>query len=591
VKNVAKNKADESTDACPFPPDGDPPPKTPTTNIIEHVESFFEGWRNYLAALTLASLVLAYSLLAVPPPLITEAPIPDTWSMQYEPNGRPLDRFKWIKVSDPEQNHAGQMILDGDEVLEIVDQTIVFNDLVLVKDNARIILRNSTLIVPEYPSYRYENIFKEYAAMVFNDSARLEAYDSIILPFDRGPNIGFIGGSGCILENTVIANTSLSFDESASLCAKNASIWDIRADGYSDVTLDDSYLHRIYQKNWWRHRTVNPLTKYDTNVVLKNTEADLIYLRVVNSSSIEISEKIGRREYWNSYDSLKIDGYTMNLTIFDSEINELFWVYCINSNVNVTETEISVLQASMSNVTVVDSKIDFLVLGANSSANINDSYIYSYRAELYLPHEEHLRERPQGSFHHNAVMNGSRIEYLDFYSDSDMLFDDVYIGEVDVRALETRLEGSVRWGDDMTDRYEKYTRFAVKQVFDVVAQGEERVIPGATLTLTDEDGEIVWEGSTNENGKARFNLTFCAYYPLYEPYRYVTNFRDEWRLTSMSGGVTLEETVKLFETGSPIVFDFPEDKQTTPINNRILTFGSMATIILVTAMRLRKHFL
>ena len=114
---MAKNKADESTDACPFPPDGDPPPKTPTTNIIEHVESFFEGWRNYFAVLTLASLVLAYSLLAVPPPLITEAPIPDTWSMQYEPNGRPLDRFKWIKVSDPEQNHTGQMILDGDEAI------------------------------------------------------------------------------------------------------------------------------------------------------------------------------------------------------------------------------------------------------------------------------------------------------------------------------------------------------------------------------------------------------------------------------------------------------------------------------------------
>ena len=587
---MAKNKADESTDACPFPPDGDPPPKTPTTNIIEHVESFFEGWRNYFAVLTLASLVLTYSLLVVPPPLITEASIPDTWGMQYEPKERPLDRFKWINVSDPEQNHTGQMILDGDMVMEIVDQTIVFNDLVLVKDNACIILRNSTLIVPEY-RYRYENIFKEYAAMVFNDSARLEAYDSIILPSDWMPNIGFIGGSSCILENTVIANTSLSFDESACLFAKNSSIWGVCADGYSDVTLDDSYLHRIYQKNSWRHRTANPITRYDTSVVLKNTEADLILLRVVNSSSIDISEKIGWREHWNSYDYYKIDGYTMNVTLFDSEINELLWVYCINSNVNVTETEVCVLQTSMSNVTVVDSKVDFLVLGANSSADIDDSYIYSYSAAPYLPYEEYLGERLRGSFYQNAVINGSRIEYLDFYSDSDMFFEDVYIGEVVVDAVETRLEGSVRWGEDMTDRYGSHSRFAVKQVFDVVAQGEERVISGAKLTLTDEDGEIVWEGSTNENGKARFNITFCAYYPLYEPYRYVTNFRDEWRLTSMSSGVTLEETVKLFETGSPIVFDFPEDKQTTPINNRILTFGSMATIILVTAMRLRKHFL
>jgi hypothetical protein len=177
------------------------------------------------------------------------------------------------------------------------------------------------------------------------------------------------------------------------------------------------------------------------------------------------------------------------------------------------------------------------------------------------------------------------------YGDSDMFFKDVFVGGVVVDSVETRLEGSVRWGEDMTDRYGNYSRFAVKQVFDVIVQGEERVIPGAKLTLTDEDGEIVWMGVTNENGKARFNLTFCSYYPLYEPYRYVTNFRDEWRLASMYGGVTLEETVEMFETGSPIVFDFPEDKQISPINNRILTFGSMATIILVTVMKLRHRFL
>jgi hypothetical protein len=178
---LTRKSADESLDACPFPPDRPPPPKTLPTNIIELMERFFEGWRNYLGLMTIASLVLAYSLLVVPLPLITEASVPDTWKTKYEPKLTPLDYFKWIEVSRPEHNVSGQLVLEGDEVLEFRDQTVRFNDLVLVKDNARIILRNSTLIAPDY-AYRYEDIFHEFAGMVFNGSARLEAYDTIIVP-------------------------------------------------------------------------------------------------------------------------------------------------------------------------------------------------------------------------------------------------------------------------------------------------------------------------------------------------------------------------------------------------------------------------
>jgi len=71
-------------------------------------------------------LILAYSLLVIPPSLITRATIPDTWNTQLEPRSRPTDTFKWIKVREPGYSTSKQLVLEGDDVLEFRDQTVEF---------------------------------------------------------------------------------------------------------------------------------------------------------------------------------------------------------------------------------------------------------------------------------------------------------------------------------------------------------------------------------------------------------------------------------------------------------------------------------
>jgi len=586
---LTRKSKDDSLDACPFPPDKTPPPKTLPTNLLEQMDRFFEGWSKYLGLVTIAGIILAYSLIVVPPPLISRSTIPGTWNTQIEFRRTPVDYFKWIKVKEPDYSAPEQMILEGDEVLEFRDQTVRFNDLVLVKDNAKIILRNSTLMAPDY-EYAYENIFYEWAGMVFNDSASLEAYDSVIVPVEHVLNIGFIGSSSCYLENTLVANCSLCFDESASLEAVGSTVYEIQADRSSSLKIVDSYIGALRQYYYWREKWFNPVEEVKTSAHLTDSQLGGLMVRIVNSSSCQVVEHVGEHGYWNIYDAFKIDGCTMNVTLINSELSEPLNIYAINSEVNVTETDVLGIQASMSRVNVEGSEVFWLTLCSNSSLMVKDSNIYRLGTQAYPVYEEYLRSLSQSSFRQDATIMGTRIEYLGLNTNCKVNFTDVYVGEASIGGFEAILRGSVTWGPNISTNVTPYDRFAVTQVFDVYTQGQKRVLPGVNLVLTDKDSNVVWEGISDENGEASFNITFCSYYPLREPFEFVTNYMDEWKLTALSAEVSREASLALFRTGSPIMLEFPEDKPVLPINNTTLTYASIIVILLATAMKLRQSY-
>ena len=261
----------------------------------------------------------------------------------------------------------------------------------------------------------------------------------------------------------------------------------------------------------------------------------------------------------------------------------------MNCDLNVTGVEVVLIQASMSTVYIDDAKVVWLRTYGNSSVVIRDSNIYSYVTGAWLPYEDFLRFMSPSSFHQDIAMTSSRIEYMRLKTNCDAVFSDVYVDEINIVGMESNLRGTVTWGQNMTHHYDLYDRFSATQAFVVMTRGRKRVLPDVTLVLEDKDGNVVWEGATDEDGNAHFNLTFCSYYPLYEPYKYVTNYLDEWRLTAVSGDVTREETVTMFKTASPIVFEFPEDKLVLPVSNTALTYVSVTVILLATALKLRKN--
>ncbi len=76
------HKKNDSLDACPFPPDSEPPSKTSTTNMMEAMDWFFDGWRNTILVLSLLSMLTVYSLFSVSLALIPVQTTPDSWNSE-----------------------------------------------------------------------------------------------------------------------------------------------------------------------------------------------------------------------------------------------------------------------------------------------------------------------------------------------------------------------------------------------------------------------------------------------------------------------------------------------------------------------------
>jgi hypothetical protein len=591
------NNEKKAFDACPFPPDGQPPSKTLTTNAIDLVDRVFNGWRNYLLLVSAMVLVLAYSLIMVPPPLIAGTITPSTWNKTVTTNTPPWETYDWIKVREPDHNYTEQMILDGNTTLEFINQTVNFNDIVLVKDNAKIVLRNSTLIVSDGASYNPENIYNEYVGMLFNDSARLEAYDSLILQKDLGTfgfNIGFIGSSSCYLENTSVVNGIISFDESSSLEARNSTMMRIYIDGSSSGKIYDSRVRFLLQYKYWRTHWESPLKNINSSVFLSNSKLDAIMITVVNSTNCMVKSPIGIQEDWNIYKALRMEGKTMNLTLKRSEITLPLYIYSINSVLNASDTQVDTLIASNSRVNLTDTQVRDLSIYTNSSVNINDSNINSLSTGSYFVYEEFDGYRPTSNLHQDLVITDSKIKSMDIGSNTRFVFDNVYVDEASVEGnTEASLSGD--WmceaftSNPYTNPGSEYQPFSVTQTFKVVAQGEKRMIPGVNLALMDKDGKQVWSGVTDKNGEASFNLTFCQFYPLYEPYQYVTNYKDIWNLTGSYNGETKTSQVVFLKSGSPITFTYATDAYTLPIDNRNLIYLSVAVILLLTLLKIGSY--
>ncbi len=571
---------------CPMSPDLSPPQKDGVTNFLD---DFLAGWRNYFITISLLSIILASSILFTPPPLIPAFTTPETWDKVLEQTYDFPDHYKWIG-DDPSVNISGQTIISGNEQLIFQDQTVAFPDLLWFQNNSQLILRNCTFLVPTYTGYYLEDIFHEYVGILFTDNSSLIAIDTVFVPYDRRAGIGFLGDSSCSLDNVIIANSSINLDERAKLIANNSKIWQIYTDKDTRLEITSSQIGYLYNDHKWRSHWSNVLKIASPTARFTNSSIYFTEIRIVNSSRCIISDDIGYQSNWNLYEDYQIDGRTMNITLIDSEIEGYLMLDGINSVFNVTGSENLWLYATNSEVYCKNSELLRLSLAGNSSAEINNSNIYSLG--LSLNHAYTLaqyRLYPASSRLHRVKISDSRIESLSISSNSEIECNRVYIEETSIDTATAKIHGSYICNNVESTAYNQYERWALTSSYTVNTIGEERVLPGVELTLVDQAGNIVWSGISNDDGMAQFNITYCSYYPLTEPYQYVTNYEEVWNITGVYGDEVKTCQLSMAQLNSNLIIDYTKDKFVLPINNRILFYSSIVLILITTAMKLRLH--
>ena len=586
-----KKKIEEALDACPFPPDRKPPEKDGLSKILNFYDEVFGNWKIVVSILTAASLLLAYSLISMPLPLVVPVSEPDAWGRSFpEYPSTPGEEVVWIPRFKNQTVHEGDLLLEGDEVLVIENCTYILKGQLLARDNARLILRNAELFLQEKDGWGSTNLLPVLLNIAFNDSAAFESYNSSIHP-EYFCGIGFLRGSEAFIDSSRIDRTFIYGDEESTIQVTNSNIESIRVAGDANCTIFNSEVSSIVcssildlirwpelEGDWKRCR-----------VEVWNSTLKYICFKIMNCNATVSTPLNGFHSFWNSYDYFTgKEGVVFNVTLHNTNVTGYYWALnVISGNLKVENLSdlggIVVQNASLqvNNCTIqylICDPLQYLSYDTGSVVDISESYF------------QHL-DFNDGV---NATISLSKVDVLslDYYKGT-LSLDRALVGEVwQDEGCEAYIEGSVRFGENATAHESYWSKGVVTRNFEVWTQGEERVLPKVHLTLYDKEDEPVWSGQTDKNGRADFNISFCKWWPLYEPYKYVNNYEDRWRLEATWGKSRQNATIGLSLTETPIVFTFKSVSE-PPLwaQSPFLTLISASIIVVMIAGLMFRHFL
>jgi len=98
-------------------------------------------------------------------------------------------------------------------------------------------------------------------------------------------------------------------------------------------------------------------------------------------------------------------------------------------------------------------------------------------------------------------------------------------------------------------------KFKVVRGYRVVTRRDGKSLENVRLKLYNEENKLVWEGNTDTNGEADFNVTYHKHWIL-PPGYYHTNHTNTWSLEATYGSLSYTTDVE-FLSETPIAFNFP----------------------------------
>jgi hypothetical protein len=536
-------------DACPFPPDKKPPEKDFLSRTHNLYDEVFGNWKIVVSILSAASLILAYSLLTVPPPVAPSVSVPDSWGRAFpEYEYAPREVFAWVPEYENQMVQQGDLLLEGEDVLLIENCTYVLNGQLLVKDNARLILRNAELFIQEKREWASGvNLIPAPVHMGFNNSAVFKAHNSSIIYPDSSASIGFLQNSEAVIDSSRLDSVNIYGDEESTICVSDSTIGTINVAGGANFELYNSEVSSIScysivdRMRWFRSESDWERCR----VEVWNSTLDHLHLKAKNCDATILAPLKGFHRSWNSYEHVACErGIVLNVTFHNTEVTGDYWGLSAElGNLRVENSkDVEYISVRNGSLNASNSSIRFLTCDTNSAVCIENCNMD------WLSFEGGV----------DADISGSKAELLildDF--EGSLQMDMFSAEEVSLYGqVEAYMEGSALFGEDATGEELYWDSGFIVRSFEVGTRGGDRVLPNVRLTLYDDDDNAVWSGQTDKNGEASFNITFCHWWPLYEQFKYVNDYEDTWRLEATDGEFTKNATVCLFND-TPIVFTFP----------------------------------
>jgi len=569
-----KRRNEGKHDACPIPPRTRPEERglEPRVFVPSFLDRFFDDWRKVTLTLGVAAVVMAYSFLMVPPPIVSFPESPDSWDQPVpEQNYTRTEASRWSPRYEKKAVFEEDTVLNGSQTLVLENCSCVFNGFLLVKDDARLILRNADLFVRKKSGgWSGMNIVPFPYYFAFMNSSSLEAYNSTIFFQDQG-EIGFFNSSSGFMDSSQMPTANFDAYDDSRLQFNKCSINTLGTFNNSSSTVRDSSINII--NSYYYYRFGRPPFFSDASVDVYSSKIGALQLKVRDSKIVLDKPIKGFFSHWDPNIDLNEGGESLNIVLHDSELLSQPDLWFINCTVEVQgQRDLGQIIAESSLLIFNNSTCTELAVARCMKAEVTDSLIY------WLAIDEGV----------DAVIRRTRAKYILLDGvDGALEFDQVKANRFFVSFPVTssypsdrycRLKGSLLI-ENVTS-YDLYGKFKIMRSYNVVAVKGDRACPGAKLSLKDSRGNLIWEGETDGEGRGSFNLTLVKLWKT-EEYVFVTNVTDSFRLEAVADGVKSNVTVD-FLAETPIIFSFPPEPQ-KPLwaENWFLTAASSMTILIV----------
>ncbi len=427
--------------------------------------------------------------------------------------------------------HTGDLVLRGNETLVIEGITYCQHGNILVQDNAKLIIRNGTLIFQQSYHGEYSLNFSGNSALEI-DNGDIESQHAYPLNF-TGKSMATVAGTTSQIE---LSSAQFFMADNSRLRLENCNVLHLDIAGSSLLTASRCDLHEVA-------------------------------IDLTNNAQGTLKLHRGHYDNWNLHTDNNLQDVPIDITLEDTGVSN--WNPEVHGSATITISECEVFQLSVgdrANVTIENSTIAMPVIGFSTgrtiridglgSGFIEDWHLTSLdltsSARLCIRNSTIERGWMILSYGTPLTIKGSKITRLSLSgvylqatviagSDLGDLVLNRYYGTVDFdnsavvdlwspRNSKSRLKGTVSFSKKQRFSGEGpwYNSSITREFPVLVKDASGSPLPKTILNLYSPDGSLTWTGMTDAEGKAVFEITFDD-----------NNSEAEWALKAPALGATI----------------------------------------------------
>jgi hypothetical protein len=406
--------------------------------------------------------------------------------------------------------YDGDLIIDGYDEFVIENCTRVQKGNIYVKDYGKLTVRNAELRTDQTHPHQYEFVVKDYGTLAIEKGG--------LSTGSRGVSVG--------------ASARLEIDSS------EISSW-IWGGDTSELTITRSTIAGL------RISEYSQATIFDSTVGFLQPVFDEYSIGAVDSI------RPGTYAYWSIHKNETLN-VPFDLTLVNSSVNCWGLRLCYESEITVSESEIEWvelvfgwhwkeggssghlkdlvpsfygnLDVGFNSLKKTDVKSWFVDLFKDTSVSVENCVLslitLHENAECWLTNSQ-VGGLAVLNFLGTVRFNKASVERIDMYDSSLTIQGDV---ELEGAVIEEWLSSDVTRDYDLT-----------------VVDSHQQLVSEASLTLDSKDGAVIWNGTTDSQGRANFDLTFTD-----------NNYTDTLGLEVVKGNLFDTQNVSLL-SDTPIV--------------------------------------